>query len=189
MSVAPRASEYGLFGHRMGGKLDRGDVGGRAAERNGRHAGAVVVDHNACTSTIHVDHEFPVDGRWPDPTGRRHGGSAGPVPHASVIPTPRSWTRIVIECGVRTGGDDLEVDVRQGGTEGGEVDGVEVVDGDDGVRVADAEVGGGPRRIDAEGAPAGGAAMSVTLPMDAVATIGGRVVGWLRGRRGEARHR
>ena len=50
------------------------------------------------------------------------------------MPAPRSWTRIVIERRIRAGGDDLEVDVRQGGAEGGEVDGAEVVDGDDGVR-------------------------------------------------------
>ena len=58
--------------------------------------------------------------------------------------------------GGRAGLDDLEVDVRQPGAEGGEIDGRDVVDGHDGVRVPDAEVGDGPVRIGAEVAPAVG---------------------------------
>ena len=57
-------------------------------------------------------------------------------------------------CVLGTGLDDLEVDVGHEGAEGCQVDGVDVVDGHDGVRVAEAEVGDRAHRVDARRRPA-----------------------------------
>ena len=53
----------------------------------------------------------------PAPSGGAAGGAHAPVPHASVTPTPRSWTRIVIAWRLGPGLDELDVDVRHRGAE------------------------------------------------------------------------
>ena len=86
--------------------------------------------------------------------------ATAPVPHASVMPAPRSWTRMVMASRPGPGGHDLEVDVGHLGAEGGEVDGVDVVDGDDGVGVAERQVGDRAGRVAAEARPSRRAARS-----------------------------
>ncbi len=85
-----------------------------------------------------------------------NAAAQAPVPHASVMPAPRSWTRIVIAGGLGTGLDDLEVDVGHLAPEFEQIDDADLVDTDDAVRIAQAEVHDGAIGMATQRRPAGG---------------------------------
>ena len=147
ISVAPSASLYGCWSWltSMIALARASSIG--ADERGRADEGDAPADRSPCErdlgiSAVHVHDDFPsLGGRRGPSDAAAQALAHAPVPHASVMPAPRSWTRIVMASRLGPGLDDLEVDVGHRGAEGEQVDGRDVVDGDDGVRVADAEVG------------------------------------------------
>ncbi len=93
MRVAPSASWYGLL-MVSGTSIVATKVAGPVSVTR---PGAGLVERHSRTAAVHVHDEFRRRRRRRGPSRpAAHAAAAAPVPQASVMPAPRSWTRIVM---------------------------------------------------------------------------------------------
>ena len=144
-----------LFSTPMSAKIDgdRGDPFGRPDQ--GDPAGRRFVQTHLGIPAVHVHEDFGGARRHQSP--RRRGPGAGTGTRAAGLGDAGTALVDAHRHGVRLRAwlDDLDVDLRDDRSDGDEVDHGDVLDADDGVRIADAEVADRAVRVGADAVPIG----------------------------------